>query len=331
MLYRTGALPRLSLDLVPSSVTMSGSGATRITADIQGGGKLELGYGGGIVALRRDGEVLYEGTLGPPSHNDLLLGQACALFGLTVGGGAPDRRLERRGASPLHHVRELGPRRIHWEQPLTLSVESAEEYLAGIAAAMPGATTLQATWHRAPGKPWQLGLERTGRLTATVSTLYVALDADEGQIAAALADRALTPQRIDALIPHNIRIQTHWDPFFLRRDAEEAGRRASTNAGRPITVHECPTGTVTVGIDADDAVGKQRAVTLAKVTEGLFCDRFEVVDLETRQVVKSLVSPRRYGRDIARWAAQAEDRYLAVVADRENGALRGYRPFRAPA
>lgn len=336
MLYRHGPLPRIALDLDPAGLSLSGSGSTQIHARATDGSTVEIGYAAGVISIRRTAsggapETLYEGRIGPPSHGDLLLGQVHDLFGITVGGARPAPGLERRADSPLHHVRDLGEDAIYWEQPLILSVATAQTYLAAIAAALPGTRVLQTRWRRVTEQPWQMTLQPLVDLASASSPLIVVPAADEARIAAVLAETALTPQRIDRMLPVNLRLQYHWDPIFLRRDADEASQRASQAAGRPVTIHEGPSATVTVRVHAADAAAKAQALTFAKVTDGLFGKELDVVELATGATLKTLKAPRWYGPDVARWAGEGSDRYLAVALDPAGEKLLGYRPRPASA
>lgn len=333
MLYRHGPLPKLGLDLDPASLTQTGTGNTEIHARDAAGAAIAIVYAAGILTVRRtppdgEGETLLQERVGPPSHHDLLLGQIHDLVGITVGGARPRRSVERRADSPLHHIRALGADTVYWEQTLMLTAATAARYLSAIAAAMPRTVVLEPRWRRPPEKPWQLGLQKMQDLAGARSPLIIVPAANDGQIAQALDEAALTPERIDALLPNAVQLQYHWDPMALRRDADERSQRASRVVGRTISLHECPSATVTTRVWAADPARKAQALGLARITDQMFGKEIEIVDLASGQVLKTMPTARWYGADIAQWSREAPDRYLAVQIDTAENRALGYRPRR---
>jgi hypothetical protein len=333
MLYRHGPLPKIPLDLTADGLTTTASGPTHIHARA-GDESVDITYRDGHIAIRvqapdEEPRTLYEGTIGPPSHNDILLSQVHDLFGITVAGQAPGRHLERRADSPLHHIRPLGQAGIYWEQALWITPSAASQYLEALRAEIPGLTALETRWKREPEKPWQMSLGPMGEIATSGSPVILAPGTLGDRIRAIQDETHLTPARIDEALPGNVRLQHRWDSFVLRRDADDRTQRVSQAIGRPITIHECPGAIVTAQVHAADPVAKGHALAVARITDREFGKAIDIVDLATGATERTVTAGRWYSRDIARWCQDGADRYL-LATDEGDGRWLGYRPAAAP-
>lgn len=331
MLYRLAATPKLGLDLASSTLSLTSSGPTQIKGKTEDQSEIEIQYDNGVLAVRRTppgGEqtVLFEGRIGVPSHNDLLLDQLHDLIGLTVDGKRPGEKLEKRKHSPLHHIRRMETGTVMWEQSLILSAGMAETYLKAIQTAIPGTQVLETLWARVLDQPWHLTMREMTSISASGSPLIIVPGGRAKDVDALIKTPAITPGLIDEIIPDNFRLQHNWGPAALRRDAELIGERISRLVGRPITIHERPTATMTMRIVTENATSKGYALTLAKITDTLFAKDLDIVNLETNEIVGTIAAPRWYGADVAKWSNEQKDRYLVIQEDKVNNRILGYRP-----
>lgn len=333
MLYRTSAIPRIALDIEPGTLVVHPSGAVQAHGRSTSGTEVTVAYDQGRLEIREqsgsDLRILVDAQIGPASHGDLLIRQVCELTGLTVGGGIPDRRIERRADSPLTHIRALGPELVIWEQSLILSAEEAAPYLEALRTAIPNAAVLETRWEREPSKPWRMRLAPADEPSRSSPPLFLIPRAEEAAIAALTERTALTPGEIDTLCPTNIRLSHRWDSHHLRRDAEMRSEALTRQFGRTITVHETPSTVVSTRVDMTNATARNDALLLAKITTEMFAKIYEGVDLATGKTVgDQFAAPRWYLPSLARWAAAAPDRYITVAE--QAGAWIGYRPVRTP-
>lgn len=327
MLYRAQPLPRIAIDLAPESVIVPMTGPIQVLGKTAAGETVEARYDAGVLRVRRDATVLAEAIIGPPSHGDMLLSQIHDLVGLTIGGQAPTAARESRVSTPLAHIRPFGREHITWEQGLILGQAEARVFLEAVLAQIPGIVALETRWHRAPGEPWLASLVGSPDPLRSTSPLVLIPRAPDPLIREITSRPSLTPREIDDLAPANIRIAHRWESTHLRRDADAESERLSAIVGRTITLHDNPHTVITTRVETRDGPAKDDALALAKLTDQSFAKLIDTVDLRSGDVIAAAVpTPRWYPPSLARWAADAPDRYITAAV--HDGVPLGYRPAR---
>lgn len=246
--------------------------------------------------------ILLDAVIGPSLHGDMLLEQACDLAGLTVCG----ERLvlsddKRRAAAEEAPILDWSGRTTYWVRDLAVTEEATRYYVETLA--------------RKIGEPvfFKVARERGGRqyrLLPEYESGLIGFGPTQGRLQELLSRDHVKIAEMEAAFAHVLKFDGHW------KDEPYTPFDYTRRFGRPITIADGRLrGRMATEFATGDASGRAFVQAIVETADAQFSNHFELVDISSAAVVRTIDYPAWYSLDLLSWAQAAPDRYLYFYHD----------------
>lgn len=277
------------------------------------GGWLQVWHGDPGALPGQTNYQVVEERIGPPYHGGLLVEQACDLLGMTINGKKPILTEERRlQAAEYQPILDWSGETTYWESHNSMFHDDADNFIDDIEAEFSDISLLQFKLVDSSVKNRKRKCRKIPFYIDSDNHIKIGIGADKSRLNRLLTTENFSLRDIDETFENIIEFQHHPrsnSPKPNEKEFNESRSRLNFNVQYPQDF------SVKTKFHTHTAQGKKFAKTFNSIMEKNFFSSFQVIDIETKEILKTHNDENAwnlYSMRQKKWCLEKTDRYLSV-------------------